>query len=81
MKLSERIKASEVYRVKHSKTGNTYNICDIAEHTETGELMVTYARDEDAPTHLKLWVRPLAMFDDSVEVNGEMVPRFVSDHS
>jgi len=78
VKLSERIEASEVYRVKHSKTGNTYYIWDISEHTETGELMVTYLQDDNA---LKLWVRPLAMFDDSVEVDGEMVPRFVSDHT
>jgi len=76
VKLSQRIAALEVYRVKHSKTGKIYTIRGVAEHTETGELMVIYARDDKG---LKLWVRPLAMFDDLVEVDGEMVPRFVEN--
>ncbi len=77
MKLSERIAAFEVYRVKHSKTGKVYKILGVAEHTETGKLMVIYAQDGNA---LKLWVRPLAMFDDLVEIDGQMVPRFVENY-
>lgn len=59
-----------VYR--HFK-GNRYRVYGVATHSETGERLVSYRTlygDHD------LWVRPLTMFVETVEHNGETVPRF-----
>lgn len=70
-KLSERIERREVHWVEHFK-GEFYLIYNVATHTETGRKVVLYAGGGKG-----LWCRPLTMFDDEVEVNGEIVPRFV----
>jgi len=60
---------------KHSKTGNQYRVHFIAKHSETLEDLVVYeALYENDKS--KFWVRPLAMFLDTVEINGEKLPRF-----
>ncbi len=59
-------------RYRHYK-GNDYNILGVARHSETGEEFVVYrALYGDHG----LWIRPLAMFLEEVEVEGERVPRF-----
>lgn len=53
--------------------GRRYEVIDIARHSETEEQLVVYRTlygDYD------LWVRPLAMFVELVEVDGRKVPRF-----
>lgn len=70
-KLSERIERYEVGYVEHSKTGHVYFIYSVATHSETDEKLVLYVGVTG------LWCRPLAMFDDEVQVNGKTVPRFV----
>lgn len=59
-------------RYRHYK-GNDYIVEGVARHSETEELLVVYrpCYGEGA-----LWVRPLAMFVETVEVDGEPVPRF-----
>lgn len=59
-------------RYRHYK-GKEYEVIDIVRHSETLEKMVLYRQlyDERA-----LWVRPLAMFFEEVEVNGRQMPRF-----
>jgi hypothetical protein len=59
-------------RYRHYK-GNEYEVLGVARHSETDELLVVYRPlyGEGA-----LWVRPLAMFLETVTVNGEPVPRF-----
>ncbi len=69
-KLSERIERREVDWVKHYK-GRIYLIYDPVTHTETGERLVIYMGAQ------AFWCRPIAMFDDEVELDGETVPRFV----
>lgn len=50
-----------------------YEVLDIAYHSETLEKMVVYRKlYED----FSLWVRPLTMFLEQVEVDGKIVPRF-----
>lgn len=57
---------------KHYK-GNKYELLYIARHSETLEDMVVYRAlygDGD------IWVRPAIMWEETVEVDGEKVPRF-----
>ena len=60
---------------KHSKTGNLYRVLGIAKHSETLEDLVVYEALYDNPKS-KLWVRPLSMFEEEVEINGQKRKRF-----
>jgi hypothetical protein len=57
---------------KHYK-GNLYQVMEVATHSETLEKVVVY---RPLYGERALWVRPLAMFVEEVEINGVMVPRF-----
>ena len=59
-------------RYRHYK-GGEYEVLGIATHSETEESLVVYR-----PLYGErgLWVRPLAMFVESVERDGEEVARF-----
>jgi hypothetical protein len=59
-------------RYRHFK-GGEYNVQGVATHSETGESMVVYS-----PLYGEggLWVRPLSMFLEMVERDGERYPRF-----
>ncbi len=59
-----------VYR--HYK-GNLYRVWGVVRHSETTEAMVLY---QALYGEYGLWVRPLAMFLETVEQNGSSVPRF-----
>lgn len=59
---------------KHYK-GNLYKVIGIAKHSETLEELVVYECLYDNPQS-KLWVRPLTMFFEEVEVDGKKIPRF-----
>ena len=59
-------------RYRHFK-GNDYEVIHVARHSETEEWLVVYR-----PLYGEggLWVRPLALFGDMVERDGEHVQRF-----
>ena len=59
-------------KYQHYK-GNFYCVEDIATHSETEEKMVVY---RPLYGEQSLWVRPLEMFIEEVEVNGVTTPRF-----
>jgi hypothetical protein len=59
-------------RYRHYK-GNFYQVLGVARHSETDELLVVYRPLYGAGD---LWVRPLAMFLESVQFEGRPVPRF-----
>jgi hypothetical protein len=59
-----------VYR--HYK-GPEYRVFSVARHSETEEEVVFY---QALYGEYGMWVRPLSMFLESVEVDGEQVPRF-----
>lgn len=59
-------------RYRHYK-GNVYTVLGIARHSETDEPLVVY-RPEYGERNL--WVRPLMMFAENVQVDGVEVPRF-----
>jgi len=60
-------------RYRHYK-GGEYEVMGVATHSETDELLVVY---RCLYGDRGLWVRPLAMFQESVEMGGEQIPRFV----
>ena len=62
----------KIGKYKHYK-GKEYEVIGVAKHSETLEEMVVYRALYDEH---KLWVRPLKMFLEDVEVNGRKVPRF-----
>ena len=60
-------------KYKHFK-GNEYEVLCVAKHSETGEEMVVYrALYGDGGT----WVRPLSMWNETVERDGKTQPRFL----
>ena len=62
--------------------GKQYEVIDVAMHSETLEPMVIYKAlyKGDFPQGT-LWVRPLAMFNEHVLLNGKLVVRFKYLHS
>lgn len=60
-------------RYRHYK-GNDYEVIGIAKHSETEEEFVVY-RPLYGPVG-GLWIRPRAMFEESVTVQGKTMPRF-----
>lgn len=59
-----------IYR--HYK-GPEYRVFGVARHSETEEQVVVY---QALYGEYGLWIRPLSMFLESVDVDGERVPRF-----
>ncbi len=59
-------------RYRHYK-GHEYEVIDIVRHTETEEELVLYRA---LYGEQGLWVRPVAMFLENVEVDDQSIPRF-----
>ena len=59
-------------RYRHYKD-KLYDVIDVARHSETEELLVVY---RCLYGDYSLWVRPLAMFQEAVVVDGQTLPRF-----
>lgn len=59
-------------RYRHYK-GKDYEVIGLARHSESLESMVVYRALYGAGG---LWVRPLAMFLETVESDGRRMPRF-----
>jgi len=59
-------------RYRHYK-GNDYRVVGLARHSETLEPLVVY---EALYGERGLWVRPAAMFIETVVHDGRRVPRF-----
>ena len=57
---------------KHYK-GNEYRVLGVATHSETLEKMVVY---QALFGTYGIWVRPINMWNEVVEVNGQQVKRF-----
>ena len=55
--------------------GMKYKVISLVKHSETLEDLVYYECQYENELG-KLWVRPLAMFLESVEINGKTLPRF-----
>ncbi len=59
-------------RYRHYKN-KEYEVLGVARHSETEEELVVY---RTLYGNFDLWVRPLAMFTETVIVDGVEVPRF-----
>ena len=57
---------------KHYK-GNLYEVLGVARHSETEEQHVVY---KTLYGDYSMWIRPLAMFIEQIEVDGQRVARF-----
>ena len=64
-------------KYRHYKN-KLYEVVGVANHSETLEKVVVYkalyASEEFAEN--ALWVRPLEMFTETIEIDGKMIPRF-----
>jgi hypothetical protein len=59
-------------RYRHYK-GHEYTVLGVGRHSETLEEFVVYRQEYGDHG---LWVRPAAMFLETVELEGKKVPRF-----
>lgn len=59
-------------RYRHYK-GKDYIVLGVARHSETEEELVVYRTDYGDHG---LWVRPLAMFQETIEIDGRKQERF-----
>ena len=57
----------------HYKNGKHYKVIDVVRHSETEEWMVLYRAEYG---DFGLWVRPLTMFMETVELDGQKIRRF-----
>ena len=55
--------------------GKKCRVIGVAKHSETLEDLIVYESLYDNKTS-KLWVRPISMFEEEIEVEGKKVPRF-----
>ena len=60
-------------KYRHYK-GNNYEVIGVAKLEETLEDMVVYR--PLYKTEYDLWVRPLRVFTENLEIDGKTVPRF-----
>lgn len=66
------VKIGGMYR--HFK-GNKYKVLNLAKCSETLKEFVVYETLYENPEG-KIWIRPLKMFTEMVQHNGQSVPRF-----
>jgi hypothetical protein len=60
-------------RYRHYK-GQDYEVLGTAKHSETEEEFVVYRA---LYGERGLWIRPVAMFSEVIQVEGKQVPRFL----
>jgi hypothetical protein len=59
-------------RYRHYK-GQEYEVLGVARHSETEEEFVVYRA---LYGDFGLWVRPVGMFEELVDIDGRLIPRF-----
>ena len=71
--MSQQIQSTVAQGIYRHYKGNLYQVLHTAQHSETEESLVVY---RCLYGEYGVWVRPLAMFTETVEVEGKEVPRF-----
>jgi hypothetical protein len=67
----------KIGKYQHYK-GKFYNVIGVARHSETLEKLVVYIalyKSEEFGENA-LWVRPLSLFTEEIEINDKKIPRF-----
>ena len=59
-------------KYRHYK-GKEYEVIGVAKHSETLEELVVYRALYD---ERQIWVRPMKMFMEEIEIDGKKIPRF-----
>jgi len=59
-------------KYQHFK-GNYYQVLHVAKHSETQEHHVVYQPEYGDK---EIWIRPLTMFDETIEREGKTIKRF-----
>lgn len=61
---------------KHFK-GNIYQVIGVGKHSETAEELVVYKGLYDGPHgYGAIWIRPVPMFEETIERDGKTMRRF-----
>jgi hypothetical protein len=66
------VKHVKAGKYRHYK-GSLYRVLGVSRHSETEERLVVY---QCLYGDYSLWVRPLEMFTETVQIDGEDTPRF-----
>lgn len=61
-------------KYRHYK-GKDYEVIGVARHSETLEELVVY-KALYQPEGENIWIRPLTMFVEEIEIEGKKMPRF-----
>ena len=56
--------------------GNEYQVFGTAKHSESEELLVVYQPLYETDSENEFWVRPLTMFEEIIERDGQQIQRF-----
>lgn len=57
--------------------GNVYQVIAVGKHSESGDEMVVYRGLYDSPHGFgAIWIRPVAMFLETIERDGKTMRRF-----
>jgi hypothetical protein len=56
--------------------GGKYQVLGVGCNTEAHEYYVVYSPAERTPGIPNMWLRPYAMFVETVEIDGKTIPRF-----
>ncbi|MDO8557300.1 MAG: DUF1653 domain-containing protein [Candidatus Jorgensenbacteria bacterium] len=73
LEFSQLAKSLKIGEYEHSKSGKRYNALEVGRHSETLEELVIY---QALYGEKDIWVRPIKMFLEEVEINCAKVPRF-----
>ncbi|MGP5062287.1 DUF1653 domain-containing protein [Psychrobacter celer] len=71
--MSQQIQSTVAQGIYRHYKGDLYQVLHTAHYSETEEALVVY---RCLYGEYGVWVRPLAMFAETVEVDGKEVPRF-----
>lgn len=68
----------QIGKIYQHYKGKNYRVIAVGHHSENLEPLVVYQALYDSPGFGRdsIWIRPLGMFTESVEVDGKQVPRF-----
>jgi hypothetical protein len=71
--MSQQSQSTVVQGIYRHYKGSLYQVLHTAKHSETEESLVVY---RCLYGEYGVWVRPLAMFTETVTVDGKEIPRF-----